>query len=150
MVTIEPYSPRYWEQIQAAHDGARMQELTLAGLEGAFLPLSVAAQREGLFDYQVYVALEDGQAAGFVAYTEEELAWLYVHPRFQKRGIGRELARFALEQMESGDKSVEVLVGNEPARKLYRSLGFTKEEMLHGHMPGNEDYEVSVWQMHMA
>lgn len=149
-MTIVPYSPKYWEMIQTVHDAARMQELSLAGLEAAFLPLSVAAEREDLFAYTIYVALEGNEAVGFVAYTEEELAWLYVHPRFQKRGIGRELARFALEQMESGDKSVEVLVGNEPARKLYRSLGFVKEEMLHGHMPGNEDYEVSVWQMHMA
>ena len=149
-MTIVPYSPKYWEMIQTVHDAARMQELSLAGLEAAFLPLSVAAEREDLFAYTIYVALEGNEAVGFVAYTEEELAWLYVHPRFQRRGIGRELARFALERMESGDKSVEVLVGNEPARKLYRSLGFVKEEMLHGHMPGNEDYEVSVWQMHMA
>lgn len=149
-MTIVPYSPQYWEMIQAVHDAARMQELSFAGLEAAFLPLSVAAEREDLFAYTIYVALEEDEAVGFVAYTEEELAWLYVHPRFQKRGIGRELARFALEQMQSGTKSVEVLVGNEPARKLYRSLGFVKEEVLHGHMPGNEDYEVSVWQMHMA
>ena len=149
-MTIVPYSPKYWEMIQTVHDAARMQELSLAGLEAAFLPLSVAAEREDLFAYTIYVALEGNEAVGFVAYTEEELAWLYVHPRFQRRGIGRELARFALERMESGDKSVEVLVGNEPARKLYRSLGFIREEMLHGHMPGNEDYEVSVWQMHMA
>ena len=149
-MTIVPYSPKYWEMIQTVHDAARMQELSLAGLEAAFLPLSVAAEREDLFAYTIYVALEGNEAVGFVAYTEEELAWLYVHPRFQRRGIGRELARFALERMESGDKSVEVLVGNEPARKLYRSLGFIREEMLHGHMPGNEDYEVSAWQMHMA
>ena len=149
-MTIVPYSPKYWEMIQTVHDAARRQELSLAGLEAAFLPLSVAAEREDLFAYTIYVALEGNEAVGFVAYTEEELAWLYVHPRFQRRGIGRELARFALERMGSGAKSVEVLVGNEPARKLYRSLGFVKEEMLHGHMPGNEDYEVSVWQMHMA
>lgn len=149
-MTIVPYSPKYWEMIQTVHDAARMQELSLTGLEAAFLPLSVAAEREDLFAYTIYVALEGNEAVGFVAYTEEELAWLYVHPRFQRRGIGRELACFALEQMQSEAKSVEVLVGNEPARKLYRSLGFVKEEMLHGHMPGNEDYEVSVWQMHMA
>ena len=150
MVMIEPYSAQYWEEIQAAHDEARMQELSLAGLEEAFLPLAVAAKREDLFAYQIYVALEEGKAAGFVAFTEDELAWLYVHPQFQKQGIGRALATFALEKMEPGPKAVEVLVGNEPARKLYRSLGFTEEELLHGHMPGNEDYEVSVWLMHMA
>ena len=39
-------------------------ELALAGLEAAFLPLAVAAEREGLFDYQVAVAELDGERQG--------------------------------------------------------------------------------------
>lgn len=147
MTEIIPYTPADWADIQTAHDPARMQELTYAGLGEAFLPLSVAAEREGLFDYSVYVARQDHRTVGFVAFTEEELAWLYVRPDFQRRGIGRALARFALSHMAPGAKTVEVLAGNEPARALYRSLGFTEEELLRGHMPGNEEYEVSVWRM---
>ena len=146
---IVPYSPEYWEGIQAVHDPARMQELTLAGLEAAFLPLSVAAEREDLFAYHLYVALEETTVLGFVAYTDEELAWLYVRPDWQRRGVGRALARFALERMTAETKDVEVLFGNEPARNLYRSLGFTKETLVHGRMPGNEDFRVTVWQMVM-
>ena len=146
---IVPYSPEYWEGIQAVHDPARMQELTLAGLEAAFLPLSVAAEREDLFAYHLYVALEETTVLGFVAYTDEELAWLYVRPDRQRRGVGRALARFALERMTAETKDVEVLFGNEPARNLYRSLGFTKETLVHGRMPGNEDFRVTVWQMVM-
>lgn len=149
MVTIVPYEDAHWAGIEKAHDAARMQELSYAGLEAAFLPLPVAAQREGLFDYNVFVAKIDETVAGFVAFTEDELAWLYVHPDYQRRGIGRELAEFALSKMAPGEKSVEAIFGNEPARKLYRSLGFTKEELLHGHMPGNEEFEVSAWQMTM-
>ena len=146
---IVPYSPEYWEGIQAVHDPARMQELTLAGLEAAFLPLSVAAEREVLFAYHLYVALEETTVLGFVAYTDEELAWLYVRPDRQRRGVGRALARFALERMTAETKDVEVLFGNETARNLYRSLGFTKETLVHGRMPGNEDFRVTVWQMVM-
>ena len=144
---IQPYEPKYWEGIQAVHDPARMQELTLAGLEAAFLPLSVAAEREDLFDYDLYIALEGEQVLGFVAYTEEELAWLYVHPDHQRRGVGSALARFAVERMTAETKDVEVLFGNEPARRLYQSLGFIKETIVHGRMPGNEDFRVTVWQM---
>ena len=147
MVTIEPYEAAHWAGIEKVHDPARMQELRYAGLEAAFLPLSVAAEREGLFDYNVFVAKLDGEVVGFVAFSEDELAWLYVHPDYQKRGIGRSLAEFALSKMAPGEKSVEVLADNEPARSLYRSLGFTKEELLHGHMPGNEGFEVSAWRM---
>lgn len=124
MIMVRDYTPADRDTIQATHDPARQQELCLAGL--------------------------DGQAVGFVAFSQEELAWLYVRPDCQRRGVGRALAVFALENMASGKKSVEVLAGNEPARVLYRNLGFTKEKLLHRHMPGNEEFEVSAWQMTMA
>ena len=121
----------------------------MAGLDAAFLPLTVAAEREDLFSYHLYVAVEDDTAVGFTAFTEDELAWLYVRPDRQRRGIGRALAEYALSRMEKGEKSVEVLCGNEPARNLYRSLGFTKETIVHGVMPGNEAFPVTVWQLTM-
>ena len=146
---IIPYEPTCWKGIEAVHDPARMQELRYAGLEAAFLPLSVAAEREGLFDYNVYVAKNGETVTGFVAFTDEELAWLYVHPAYQRQGIGRALTVYALSKMSAEEKCVEVLCWNEPARKLYRDIGFTQEELLHGHMPGNEEFEVSAWRMTM-
>ena len=147
---ILQYSPLYWEDIQKVHDPARMQELTLANLADAFLPLTVAAEREDLFDYHLYVAVEENTAVGFTAFTEDELAWLYVRPDHQRKGIGRALAEFALSKMTEEEKSVEVLLGNEPARSLYHSLGFTEEKIVHGVMPGNEAFPVTVWQMTKA
>lgn len=143
MITIRGYETRDWERIQAIHDEARRRELSLAGLEAAFLPLAVAAEREGLFDYQLAVAELDGAVAGFVAYTEEELAWLYVDQAMGRRGVGRALARHALERA-GRPMSVEVLQGNEPALALYRSLGFRDVETVTGHMPGNEAFSVTV------
>ena len=32
-MTIVPYAPQYWEDIQKVHDPARKQELELAGLD---------------------------------------------------------------------------------------------------------------------
>ena len=144
---IVPYIPEYWPGIEEVHDAARKQELALAGLDDAFLPLAVAAEREGLFDYSLYVALEESRVLGFVAYTQEGLAWLYVHPDVQRRGVGRALARFALDHMGGEEKDVEVLFGNEPARNLYWSLGFTNERIVRGKMPGNEGFAVTVWVM---
>ena len=140
---IRPYAPADWPRIEAVHDAARKIELHQAGLDGAFLPLSIAAQREGLFDYTILVA-QDTEVTGFVAFTQEELAWLYVGPARHRRGIGRALAQAALAQMGPGPRTVEVLAGNLPALSLYRSLGFTQEEIVHGHMPGNEDFSVTV------
>lgn len=140
---IRPYTQADWPWIAAAHDAARKLELHLAGLDDAFLPLAEAAEQEGLFDYTILVAA-DTEVMGFVAFTEEELAWLYVNPVHHRKGIGRALAQAALSQMGPGPLSVEVLAGNVPALTLYRSLGFTQEEIVHGHMPGNEAFPVTV------
>lgn len=147
MIEIRAYTPADWQAIEEIHDAARLQELTLAGLAEAFLPLAVAAEREDLFGYELYVAQKDGKTVGFTAFIEEELAWLYVHPEYQRQGIGKALGEFALGHMTAKEQAVEVLQGNEPARCLYRSLGFRETELLHGKMPGNEEFTVSVWQM---
>ena len=75
-ILIRPYEARDWPAIEAIHDAASMQELTLAHLAEAFIPLQQAAVSEGLFDYTVAVAERDGKVVGFVAYTPDELAWL--------------------------------------------------------------------------
>ena len=79
-IIIRPYRDADWPRLCAIHDAARQTELALAGLPNAFLPLEIAAQREGLFSYTLRVAELDGQAAGFAAFTNDELAWLYVDP----------------------------------------------------------------------
>ena len=46
----------------------RTLELELAGLKDAFLPLEIAAKREGLFDYPgIFAAEENGSVIGFAA-----------------------------------------------------------------------------------
>ena len=123
MLAIRKYEETDWERLQAIHDAARRNELALAGLEAAFLPLA--------------------EAAGFAAYSEEELAWLYVDPAMGRRGVGRALGRYVLERM-GRPAAVEVLRGNEPALALYRSLGFREKETVTGRMPGNEAFTVTV------
>jgi ribosomal protein S18 acetylase RimI-like enzyme len=145
-IVIVPYEARYWEALMEIHDAARMTELEFAGLKDAFIPLSIAAEREGLFDYSVDVALVDGVPVGFCAYTDEELAWLYVSPAYARRGIGTRLIRGAMEK-ESGIHEIEVLYGNEPARRLYEKMGFRVKEIVSGKMPGNESFDVRVYSM---
>ena len=101
-IAIRPYRPEDWRQIEQIHDASRKIELSLAGLLDAFLPLAVAAEREGLFDYNVRVAVSRGVVCGFVAYTEDELAWLYVDPTHMRQGIGRSLVRYVIAHTEKG------------------------------------------------
>lgn len=147
-IRIEKYDTRYWNEMCQIHDEARRIELEYASLEDAFLPLETASEEEGLFEYKhIDVALQDDHAVGFCAYSEEEIAWLYVLPEKMRHGIGRQLVAHALDT-ESALYYVEALLGNEPAKRLYESFGFTVKEVLSGHMPGNERFPVKVYSMY--
>ncbi len=144
---IRRYEENDFAAIERIHDSARKIELHLAGLDDAFLPLKIAAEREDLFDYPgLFVAERDGKIVGFTACDEEELAWLYVEPALFRNGIGRALSMYAMEQFP-GIGSIEALKGNEPARRLYEGLGFEVRGIIHGRMPGNETFEVDVYDL---
>ena len=120
---LTKYEEKDFERLCQVHDPARKSELEYAGLPAAFLPLSIAAEREGLFEYQVYVAKDKGLVVGFIAFSDTELAWLYVDRSCARQGVGSELMRFALERVQD-DAEIEVLDGNEPALALYAKFGF--------------------------
>ena len=144
MLAIRPYRPEDFPGIERVHDRARCVELRYAGLEDAFLPLRIAAEREDLFAYPgLFVAELGGEIAGFAACTQEELAWLYVDPAHARKGVGRALAEHALQRFP-GIRRVEVLAGNAPAQALYARLGFVTAATERGRMPGNEAFSVQV------
>ncbi len=116
-LNIRKYEEKDFERLCQVHDPARKSELEYAGLPAAFLPLSIAAEREGLFEYQVYVPrIRDwwwlhsifGHGAGVAL----------CGPELRRQGVGSELMRFALERVQD-DAEIEVLDGNEPALALY-------------------------------
>ena len=142
-ITIRPYLAQDWPAIESIHDQARKNELALANLSEAFVPLKLAAVREGLFDDTVCVALIENTVVGFVSYSQQELAWLYVDPSHARQGIGRQLIAYVLAHT-GRPLHIEVLQGNQPALKLYQSMGFSVTETLSGVMPGNEAFAVTV------
>ena len=146
-IHIRPYEASDYHELCLIHDAARKIELSLASLDDAFLPFSVASQREDFFEYpNIDVAIMDGKIVGFSAYTDEELAWLYVSTDKMRQKIGSAMVARALE-MEPEINAIEVLVGNEPARKLYASFGFSVRNIAGGVMPGNESFPVKVYCM---
>lgn len=146
--SVRPYEGKDYDAISRIHDAARKIELALADLSDAFLPFSVASEREEFFDYpHIDVATANEEVVGFSAYTNEELAWLYVSPSSFRQGIASALIANAL-QTEPGICEIEVLVGNEPAKGLYETFGFSLEKIVSGVMPGNESFPVKVYCMH--
>lgn len=136
---IRPYQPADWSRICTIHDTARLDELKLTVGTDAFLTLEQTAENEGLFDDKLYVAEVDGTVQGFVAYSDEELAWLYVDPAAYKKGIGRALVRHAVSD-SAPTMEIELLEGNAPALALYLSEGFEVTERIEGKLEGNEGF----------
>ena len=74
-ISIRPYKESDYNEICLIHDAARKIELSLASLDDAFLPFTVASEREDFFEYPfIDVAVMDGRIVAFSAYTKEELA----------------------------------------------------------------------------
>ncbi|MEM8613656.1 MAG: N-acetyltransferase [Cyanobacteria bacterium P01_H01_bin.105] len=138
-INIRPYKSTDWPRLCEIHDTSRLDELSFTVGTDAFLTLEQTANNEGLFDNKLFVAAIDNIVQGFVAYSAEELTWLYVHPKFYRKGIGRALLRHAVADSESA-MEIELLEGNTPALELYLSEGFKVVKRIEGSLEGNEDF----------
>jgi ribosomal protein S18 acetylase RimI-like enzyme len=145
-MNIRPYTSGDWDRVCEIHDAARRDELAAAGLDAAYLPLAQTAENEGFHDYAIRVAVVGNKVVGFVAFTNEELAWLYVDPAVSSNGFATSLIRAALTETKA-PLNAEVLDGNEAAISVYRKAGFKDVGHAQGRMPGNESFSVSVTQL---
>ncbi|MEO0489989.1 MAG: N-acetyltransferase [Cyanobacteria bacterium J06659_2] len=139
MINIRPYESADWSRLCEIHDASRLDELNLTVGTDAFLTLEQTADNEGLFDAKVLVAEVDNIVQGFVAYGDEELTWLYVDPKFYRKGVGRALVRHAVAD-SAAPLEIETLEGNTPALGLYLSEGFKVIKRVEGRLEGNEDF----------
>lgn len=139
---IREYRPEDWPRLCEIHDAARLDELRHSVGEAAFLTLEQTAENEGLFEANLVVADLSGRVEGFVAFSHDELTWLYVDPSVYRCGIGRALLRYAIAH--AGDRmSAEVLEGNDPALQLYLSEGFSIIQKVNGRLCGNDAFAAS-------
>ncbi|MEU3207314.1 N-acetyltransferase [Streptomyces cyaneofuscatus] len=145
-MTVRPYRSEDWDAIARIHDTARLGELRCSVGVEAFLTLAETHEEEGLFDGDLWVAeVADGAGpepvvAGFAAFADAELTWLYVDPARQRQGIGRVLLGHVLEADDSARIELTVLAGNDNARALYESAGFVVIETKTGKLAGNERF----------
>ena len=111
-------------------DRARCQRIAAAAamssygprLDGAAFsaddPLEACDQR--------WLAIVDGEVAGFIELIGAHVSNLFVDPGFQGRGVGSRLMA-AAEAAVEGDLTLSVFTVNPGARRLYERLGFVVE-----------------------
>ncbi|GFH37275.1 GNAT family N-acetyltransferase [Streptomyces pacificus] len=74
-----------------------------------------------------WVAEVDGEVVALLGLLEDEIGGLFVDPRAQGRGVGRELVRHAAA-LRGGGLRLEVFEANARARGFYERMGFTERE----------------------
>jgi ribosomal protein S18 acetylase RimI-like enzyme len=90
-----------------------------------------------LKDDHIFVVESDEHPVAFMAMKDDFIDQLYVHPEYQKRGIGKALLYFA-RQRSPEHIWLYTLQINTNARAFYESNGFTAEKFGVSPPPENE------------
>lgn len=76
------------------------------------------------------VALDGETVAGYIGsqtvMQEADMLNLAVRAEYRRHGIGRRLVEELISRLDAHCLSLEVRVSNEPAKKLYESMGFVQ------------------------
>jgi GNAT superfamily N-acetyltransferase len=131
-MAIRNYTDLDWSAICEIYDLAKPQELAAAGVERGFVPLG--QDPEGIESFRGFTTLvwEDVVAkrvAGFGGYQDDYIGWLFVHPAWQRRGVGRALLHEMMQRIGlENEPWLWVLRGNRTAYALYASEGFAAKD----------------------
>lgn len=98
------------------------------------------------------VAIADGQVIGYggawVLIDEAHITNVAVHPEYRGRSIGRKLMVEVLARAkERGAEcaTLEVRASNDPAIKLYESMGFVTAAARKAYYPDNKEDALVMW-----
>ena len=87
-------------------------------------------------EHEVWVAEEDDRVVGLAAIGTDTLVHLYVHPQYQRRGIGSALLAKTMELLPDGF-TLWTFPANEPACRFYERHGL--QPVAYGDGTGNEE-----------
>ncbi len=126
---VELFDKKYAQQYFAIHN----QDMYWTGEKVAAAPEK----------FRTFLAVQDARVVGYLDIThcfeENEPYDLFVLEDFRRQGYGRKLLARAIEMNRPKDMTLLVEVDNEPAIRLYESMGFEKAE--------NQNSQTVRWQV---
>ena len=131
MIRYREYQDQDWASICQIHDLARPDELLGSCDPRGFIPIEQDEEVKELKHSRKFVACMDQQVIGFVGVDDDYLAWLYIDPAHDGKGVGRELLRIGLREI-GGNAWTIALDGNHKAISLYQSEGFQEVKRFAG------------------
>ena len=84
---------------------------------------------------QMLVVGIDGEVVGFAGYRGNYISWLFVHPRYRRRGVATALASAILDKL-NGEVELNLAATNDAARGLYTALAFRVKREFEGEFEG--------------
>ena len=121
---IRSYVAHDWSEICRVYDASKPIELSAGGVAESFRPLVEDPDRMKDFAASTVLVWEEKEAIrGFIGFRDGFIGWLFVDPSAFRRGIARNLLSRAMGMLV-GEVSLWTMEGNQPAIRLYESLGF--------------------------
>lgn len=120
----------------AGHNASKKDEFAGENFDVTVVPLSEDYDMLQLLrDSKVYI-YEEIDIVGFVGAKENYISWLFVHPDFRGKNIGKKLVLHVLSEL-NGEVTLNVARSNITATNLYQSLGFEIDKEFTGRYQGN-------------
>jgi len=133
---IRPYRDTDWAVVREIYDLAKPDEMRGVVPASEIPALETDPTMMALFHgSQILVMEEAGHLVGFGGYRDTFITWLFVHPKFRRRGVAVALVREILARLD-GTITLNVATTNIAAQNLYKRIGFTVEREFIGQFNG--------------
>ena len=133
---IRSYTDKDWEQICEIYDLSKPDEFKDIVEPTLITPLSEDDRMIQYFhDSDIMVYEIQNKVVGFIGQKAEFVSWLFIHPKYRRRGIGRILLKELLNSSECSF-TLNLVKTNKVAMELYSSMGFEITKEFQGNMYG--------------
>jgi len=133
---IRAYKESDFPEIESIYNASKKDEFAGEKFDITVVPLSEDQKMLQLLRESKIYIYEKNDIIGFVGAKDNYISWLFVHPQFRRKNIGKRLISYILSEL-SGEITLNVARSNIAATKLYESVGFKIDNEFMGRYQGN-------------